>query len=243
MRCAILADIHSNATALAAVIEDAVRRGGVDEIWCLGDVVGYGPDPHRCLEILRQWKCVGVAGNHDLATIEKVGLSSFDPDAAQAIRWTMRQISIEDALFLTRLQPMIEREEFTLVHGSPRQPTWEYIASLSSAKENFSCFTTPYCLVGHTHVPMGFRKEAGVVGIIPLSESIGQVLGKSSLILNPGSVGQPRDNDPRASYATFDSDSSIFKLHRVPYDVIAVRERMWGCGLPVRLASRLEHGV
>jgi predicted phosphodiesterase len=121
MRCAILADIHSNATALMAVLEDVDRRGGVDELWCLGDIVGYGPDPHRCIEILRQFKCVGVAGNHDLAAIEKTGLSSFDPDAAQAIRWTMRQISTEDALFLTRLETMIQRDTFTLVHGSPRQ--------------------------------------------------------------------------------------------------------------------------
>jgi len=243
MRYAILADIHSNATALMAVLEDADRRGGVGELWCLGDIVGYGPDPHRCLEILRQFKCVGVAGNHDLAAIEKTGLASFDPDAAQAIRWTMRQISTEDALFLSRLQPTIEKAGFTLVHGSPRQPVWEYVVSLSSARENFPCFSTPYCLVGHTHIPMGFKKEAGSISAVPLSESVGQVLGKALLILNPGSVGQPRDNDPRASYATYDSDSGIFRLHRVSYDTAAVRERMWGCGLPVRLASRLEHGV
>jgi diadenosine tetraphosphatase ApaH/serine/threonine PP2A family protein phosphatase len=243
MRCAILADIHSNATALMAVLEDADRRGGVDELWCLGDNVGYGPDPHRCLEILRQFRCAGVAGNHDLAAIEQTGLASFDPDAAAAIRWTMRQLSTEDALFLTRLQPKIEQDGFTLVHGSPRQPVWEYVISLSSARENFSCFTTPYCLVGHTHIPMGFKKEAGGVSAFPLSESIGVVLGKSSLILNPGSVGQPRDSDPRASYATYDSAGGIFRLHRVPYDIAAVRERMWDCGLPMRLASRLEHGV
>ena len=243
MRYVILADIHSNATALMAVLEDAGRRGDVDELWCLGDIVGYGPDPHRCLEILRQFNCVGVAGNHDLAAIEKTGLESFDPDAAQAIRWTMRQLSTEDALFLSRLQTTVEKDEFTLVHGSPRQPVWEYVASLSSARENFSCFTTPYCLVGHTHVPMGFKKEGPAMNAVQLSENIGMVLGNASLILNPGSVGQPRDNDPRASYATYDSQSGVFRLHRVPYDIVAVRERMWGCGLPVRLAARLEHGV
>jgi diadenosine tetraphosphatase ApaH/serine/threonine PP2A family protein phosphatase len=158
------------------------------------------------------------------------------------IRWTMRQISTEDALFLSRLEPMIKKDNFTLVHGSPRQPVWEYIVSLGSARENFSYFTTPYCLVGHTHIPMGFKKEAGGVSAVTLSENIGQIPGKASLILNPGSVGQPRDNDPRASYATFDSDSGVFRLHRVPYDVAAVRERMWAQGLPPRLASRLEHG-
>lgn len=243
MRCAILADIHSNATALMAVLEDADRRGGVDELWCLGDIVGYGPDPHRCLEILGRFKCMGVCGNHDLAVLEQTGLASFDPDAAQAIRWTMRQLSTAEALFLGRLQPKFEKDGFTLVHGSPRQPVWEYLISLSSARENFSCFTTPYCLVGHTHLPMGFKKEDGGVSALPLSESIGLVLGKTSLILNPGSVGQPRDNDPRASYAIYDSESGIFRLHRVPYDIKAVQERMWSYGLPPRLSSRLEHGV
>ncbi len=226
-----------------AVLRDADRRGGVDELWCLGDIVGYGPDPHKCLEILRSFKCVGIAGNHDLAVLEKTGLSSFDPDAAQAIRWTMSQITAEDASFLNRLETTVEKDGFTLVHASPRQPVWEYMGSLSSARENFSCFTTPYCLVGHTHIPMGFKKDAGMVSAVSLSESIGLVLGEASLLLNPGSVGQPRDSDPRASYATYDSGSGVFRLHRVPYDVAAVRERMWNCGLPVRLSSRLERGV
>jgi predicted phosphodiesterase len=243
MHCAILADIHSNSTALMAVLDDVDRRGGVDELWLLGDIVGYGPDPHRCLDILRRFKCVGVSGNHDLAVLEKIGISSFDPDAAEAVRWTMRHISAEDALFLTRLEPMIEIDGFTLVHGSPRQPAWEYMISLSTARENFSAFKTLYCLLGHTHVPMGFKKEAGSTSSFPLSESIGLVLGKASLILNPGSVGQPRDNDPRASFATFDSGSGVFRLHRVPYDIQSVRERIWSSGLPVRLATRLEHGV
>jgi diadenosine tetraphosphatase ApaH/serine/threonine PP2A family protein phosphatase len=120
---------------------------------------------------------------------------------------------------------------------------WEYLVSLSSARENFPHFTTPYCLVGHTHIPMGFKKEAGMVSAVSLSESIGLVPGETPFILNPGSVGQPRDSDPRASYATYDSDSGVFRLHRVPYDIAAVKERMWSCGLPVRLSSRLERGV
>lgn len=243
MRSAILADIHSNATALMAVLEDIDRRGGADELWLLGDIVGYGPDPHRCFEILRRFKCVGVSGNHDLAVLERLSVSSFDPDAAEAIRWTKRQISTEDALFLTRLEPVVESNGFTLVHGSPRQPAWEYLLSLSTARENFSSFKTTYCLVGHTHIPMSFKKEAGATSAAPLSESVGLVLGKASLILNPGSVGQPRDSDSRAAYATYDSGSRVFRLHRVPYDIAAVRERMWNAGLPVRLATRLEHGV
>jgi diadenosine tetraphosphatase ApaH/serine/threonine PP2A family protein phosphatase len=242
MRAAILADIHSNATALMAVLEDADRRGGVDELWCLGDIVGYGPDPHRCLDILKRFKCVGVMGNHDLAALDRTPLTVFEPDAAAAIRWTTRQISAEDATFLSLLPEKLEREGFTLVHGSPRGPVWEYMASLSIARENFSQFTTPFCLCGHTHQPMAFRQEVGGVIAVSLSESIGLVVGKQPLILNPGSVGQPRDGDPRASYATYDSQSGIFRLHRVQYDIDSVRERMWAAGLPVRLASRLEHG-
>jgi diadenosine tetraphosphatase ApaH/serine/threonine PP2A family protein phosphatase len=186
---------------------------------------------------------VGVMGNHDLAVLEKTSLAAFEPDAAAAVRWTMRQISTEDALFLSRAPERLECQGFTLVHGSPRRPVWEYLASLSSARENFSGFTTPVCLTGHTHLPMGFKQEVGGVSAIPLSESIGLVLGKQTLILNPGSVGQPRDSDPRAAYATYDSGSSVFRLHRVPYDIKSVQERMWSAGLPVRLAARLEHGV
>ena len=243
MRSAILADIHSNAAALMAVLEDVDRRGGADELWLLGDIVGYGPDPHRCFEILRKFKCVGVSGNHDLAVLERLSVSGFDPDAADAVRWTKRQISAEDALFLARLEPVIETNGFTLVHGSPRQPAWEYINSLGTAGENFPCFNTAYCLVGHTHIPMSFKQEAGKTSAATLSESVGLVLGKASLILNPGSVGQPRDSDPRAAYATYDSGSGVFRLHRVPYDIAVVRERIWNAGLPVRLAARLEHGV
>ncbi len=243
MRCAILADIHSNAAALMAVLEDVDRRGGADELWLLGDIVGYGPDPHRCFDILRRFKCVGVSGNHDLAVLERLSASGFDPDAAEAVRWTKRQISAEDALFLSRLEPVVETNGFTLVHGSPRQPAWEYINSLGAAEGNFKCFKTPYCLVGHTHIPMSFKQEAGATSAAPLSETVGLVLGKASLILNPGSVGQPRDSDPRAAYATYDSGSGVFRLHRVPYDIAAVRERMWNAGLPVRLAARLERGV
>jgi diadenosine tetraphosphatase ApaH/serine/threonine PP2A family protein phosphatase len=243
MRAAILADIHSNATALMAVLDDADRRGGVDELWCLGDIVGYGPDPHRCIDILKHFKCVGVIGNHDLAALDRTPLTAFEPDAAAAIRWTMRQLSADDATFLSLMPEKLEYEGFTLVHGSPRRPVWEYLVSISGAKENFSQLHTQFCLIGHTHQPIGFKRENGNVGAIPLSESIGLVMGKQSFMLNPGSVGQPRDGDPRASYSTYDGESGIFRLHRVPYDIDSVRERIWAAGLPVRLATRLERGV
>ncbi|MCL2679496.1 MAG: metallophosphatase family protein [Dehalococcoidia bacterium] len=242
MRSAILADIHSNAAALTAVLDDIDHRGGVDELWLLGDITGYGPDPHRCIEILRRYKCFGVAGNHDLAVLEKVSLTPFDPDAAAAARWTTRQLSVDDAIWLSRLPERLEREGFTLVHGAPRRPIWEHLGSLSGARENFSAFSTTYCLIGHTHIPTGFKKERDGVSAVLMSESVGLVLGRERMILNPGSVGQPRDGDPRASYAVYNSDAGIFRLHRIPYDIDAVRERMWSAGLPIRLSARLERG-
>jgi len=243
MRYAILSDIHANATALMAVMDDIAHRGGVDELWCLGDIVGYGPDPHRCLEILRQFECVGVIGNHDLAVLEQTRLGSFDTDTAHALQWTASQLTAADTLFLAGLQSMAVKDSFTLVHGSPRQSAWEYVLSISTARENFPYFATPYCLVGHTHIPAVYRKEGSAVSAVALSESVGLVLGNAHMILNPGSVGQPRDNDPRASYAIYDSHVGIFRLHRVPYDIASVRERIWKCGLPARLVSRLEYGV
>jgi diadenosine tetraphosphatase ApaH/serine/threonine PP2A family protein phosphatase len=242
MSAAILADIHSNATALMAVLEDIDRRGGADELWLLGDIVGYGPDPHRCIDILRHFTCFGVIGNHDLAALDKAPLNLFAPDAAEAIRWTIRQLSADDALFLSRLPERLERGSFIIVHGSPRRPVWEYLLSISIARENFATLSTPYCFVGHTHAALGFKKDPEGVSAIHLTENIGLALGKTPLILNPGSVGQPRDGDPRASYAIYYPEDGMFKLHRVVYDIAAVQDRMLKAGLPARLASRLAHG-
>ncbi|MCL2140110.1 MAG: metallophosphatase family protein [Dehalococcoidia bacterium] len=242
MRYAILADIHANATALSAVLEDVDYRGGVDELWCLGDIVGFGPDPHDCIEILRKFNCVCVSGNHDFSALEQNKLSSYDSDSAMVLSWTASQLTAEDTQFLSQAKIKTEKDNFTLVHGSPRQPLWEYVLSISIARENFPYFTTPYCIVGHTHVPIAYKKEGSTISSVLLSENIGLILGDVPMILNPGSVGQPRDGDSRASYAIYDSAVGVFRLHRVPYDLVSVRERIWGKGLPVRLASRLERG-
>lgn len=243
MRYAIIADIHANLAAFTVVLDDIERRGRVTEMWCLGDVVGYGPDPHQCIELLRQHKHVCIAGNHDWAAIGKLSLSEFNPDAAIACRWTAEQLSPEDVAYLESLPTVIEKDNFTLVHGSPREPIWEYLLSVSSAKENFTYFKSQFCLVGHSHVPSIFKQtESGGCSFSPFFDYVGLILGKSRLIINPGSVGQPRDGDPRASYAIFDSEIRMIRLYRIVYDIDATQVKMVKHNLPVRLVSRLSQG-
>ena len=244
MRYALIADIHANLTAFTEVLDDIERRGGVEEIWCLGDIVGYGPDPHQCIELLRQHKHVCVAGNHDWAAIGKLDTAEFNPDAAVACRWTAQQLSPEDIQYLESLPLVIPKEEFTIVHGSPREPIWEYLLSTNSARENFAYFQTPFCLVGHSHVPLVFRyNETGDCSFGTLSTNIRLVLGRSRLIINPGGVGQPRDGDPRASYAIYDSEARMVRLYRVPYDINATQTKMVRHNLPMRLVARLSCGA
>ncbi len=244
MRYAILADIHANLAAFTAVLEDIAHRGEVEELWCLGDIVGYGPDPSQCLELLRQHRHISICGNHDLAAIGKADIRRFNPDAAFAARWTAEQLSQEHINYLEGLPRVIEKDNFTLVHGSPREPIWEYLLSTNSARESFAHFSSKFCLVGHSHVPLIFRQEEnGDCSSIPFTTGIGQVLGRSRTIINPGSVGQPRDGDPRASYATYDSQSGVVRLYRVAYDIQATQTKMVKNNLPVRLVVRLEHGL
>ena len=244
MRCAIVADIHANLAAFTAVLGDIDGRGGVEEVWCLGDIVGYGPDPHQCLELLCRYNHVCVAGNHDWAAIGKLDTSDFNPDAAAACRWTGQQLTPEDIRYLESLPLVIERGDFTLVHGSPREPIWEYLLSTASARENFACFQSQFCLVGHSHVPLIFEySEDGACSLnrFPAGGVLG--LTKNRLIINPGGVGQPRDGDPRASYAIYDSESGTISLYRIPYDIGATQARMVEYRLPMRLVARLNYGM
>ena len=243
MRYAIMADIHANLAAFNAVLDDMEQRGGVEEIWCLGDIVGYGPDPHECIERLQRYSHVCVAGNHDWAAIGKISTAEFNPDAALACQWTAGQLSQADIQYLEDLPLAIDKDTFTLVHGSPREPIWEYVISTGIARENFSFFQSPYCLLGHSHVPLVFKEEDGSCTFSRLVANIGLALGKSRLIINPGGVGQPRDGDPRASYVIYDSDTRMVRLYRIPYDIDATQEKMMAKGLPIRLAVRLRHGM
>ncbi len=197
MRYLIISDVHSNLAAFEAVLADA---GSFDKVWCLGDMVGYGPDPNECLERLRDLPHICVAGNHDWATLGKLDTEDFNLNAKRVCLWTRKQLSPSNLEYLEALPKSLVEEDFTLVHGSPRQPIWEYILDSSIAQANFEHFDTRFCLVGHTHVPIIYRShvfghrpenpEQACDTVIP-SINDPLVLDEERLIINPGSVGQP----------------------------------------------------
>ncbi len=245
MRYLIISDVHSNLAAFEAVLADA---GSFDKVWCLGDVVGYGPDPNECVEQLRDLPHVCVVGNHDWAVLGNMDTEDFNPYAKRACLWTREQLSPSNLEYLETLPRSLVEEGFTLAHGSPRQPIWEYILNSSIAQANFEHFDTRFCLVGHTHVPVIYRSH--VFGHNPnqacdtLTPSLNDplVLGEERLIINPGSVGQPRDGDPRASYAVLDPDELTLEYRRISYPIEDTQARMMEKGLPVRLIIRLGYG-
>jgi predicted phosphodiesterase len=253
MRYAVLADIHANLTALQAVLSDIESRGGVEGIWCLGDIVGYGPDPHECIELVRNKASLCVAGNHDRAAEGKVNTVDFNADAGAAALWTRRQLRLTEVEYLENLPLILEKDTVTLAHGSPRNPIWEYILSADTAEANFKVFQTACCLVGHSHLPLFFEMEkdrplpesGNKKGVVRRDLVAGRLmeLTDKRVIINPGGVGQPRDNDPRASYGIYDSGNGTFTLHRVSYNIGAVQQRMEEAGLPAHLIERLAYGT
>jgi diadenosine tetraphosphatase ApaH/serine/threonine PP2A family protein phosphatase len=214
-------------------------------IWFLGDLVGYGPNPNECVALLREQQHISLAGNHDWAVLHKLETAEFNLEARYAINWTSRTLTPQSVAYLDALPALTERAPFTLAHGSPRSPIWEYITDLETALANFNHFTTPYCLVGHTHVPLlVWLDEANeqVGGYVPAhGERI--PLESQRLILNPGSVGQPRDGDPRAAYALLDTEQMLWEYRRVPYDVSDVQRQMHALSMPDKLVQRLAYGV
>jgi predicted phosphodiesterase len=242
MRYAIISDIHSNLEAFRSVLDDLNAKGGFDKIWCLGDIVGYGPDPHSCIELLREQDQISVAGNHDLAAVDLRDTFDFNRFAVAAADWTKLQLSDEDVKFLSSLPEKIVESDFTLVHGSPRDPINEYIASERIAEENLHYFETRYCLVGHSHVPLIFASIGREAVLLKIEGEDYLPLNEQRLIINPGGVGQPRDSDPRASYAIYDSEARRLFLHKVEYDVNATQGKMKRAGLPEFLISRLGYG-
>lgn len=243
MNILVIADIHANLDAFKAVLADARQRAAIDDTWCLGDIVGYGPDPGECIRLVREAASICVAGNHDLAAIGSVSQDEFNPAAREAILWTAHRLTWEDVEYLGKVPCVVERLGFTLAHGSPRDPVWEYVLSEDTARTNMSAFGTNYCLVGHTHVPAAYAFEAQRVLAQDLQQGSTVPLDGRRLILNPGAVGQPRDHDPRASYAIIDTDAKQYSLWRVPYDIEAVQMRMKSAALPSRLIERLSYGV
>ena len=242
MRIIILADIHGNLAALDAVLDDAKTHGGIGKVWCLGDIVGYGPDPGACIETVAALNPVIVAGNHDRGATGKLDPAWFNPEAAMALEWTKKQLRPDQDAWLDNLPLTREEGDWLLVHGSPLDPLLEYVLSAGIAEKNLERCHSQYCLVGHSHVPVAHRQEKDGVKPIGLQPGVGLVIGEMRMMVNPGSVGQPRDGDPRASYAVLDTEASMLRLQRVEYDISATQDRMMAVGLPVRLVTRLEQG-
>lgn len=240
MRIAVLSDIHANLPALNAVLE---AIGSIDAVWHLGDVVGYGPEPDAVVARLAEVGAVGVRGNHDAAACGGSEIDYFNPEAKAAMEWTREAISPTTRAWLEALPERLVEGPFTLVHGSPRDPTWEYITSVPVARANLAVLTTRYGLHGHTHVPIAYREDDG--RIEPITPGDGSVLALDArhMLINPGSVGQPRDGLPTASWLVVDTDNERCTWRRVAYDIPAVQAAMSRAALPVRLVERLTYGI
>lgn len=241
MRILVISDIHANLTALETVLADA---GHTDAVWCLGDLVGYGPDPNECVARVRALpNLICLLGNHDAATINQLNLDTFNPDARFSIEWMQQTLNAENLDYLSRLPTKHVTEQVTLAHGSPRSPVYEYILDNYMATENFAYFTTPFCFVGHTHLPVHFHlRDSQSLAKLTIPKANTSLTLQPRAILNPGSVGQPRDRDPRAAYAIFDPDQLTWEYRRVLYDIAAVQARMRRVGLPERHVLRLDIG-
>ncbi len=239
MKYAILGDIHSNWEALTAVLADAERRG-VTDYACVGDVVGYNADPAACLEAVRERTALTVRGNHDHYCSNSEDLDGFHPLAADVVAWTRGQLSEEQVAYLHGLPYSRTVRGFTLVHSTLDAPErWGYVYDKLEAEANFNYQRTAVCFFGHTHVPLAFERAAEIDGG-PYA-TVRVQLGRRYFI-NVGSVGQPRDGDPRAAYATYDMASGMVELHRVAYDIGAAQQKIRDAGLPARLAVRLAAG-
>jgi diadenosine tetraphosphatase ApaH/serine/threonine PP2A family protein phosphatase len=243
MRILIISDIHANFTALETVLKDA--QGRWDYVWCLGDVVGYGPDPNECVDRIRELPHLCLAGNHDWAALDRLDIRIFNADARRAVDWTRETLTSDNLGWLEALPVTFVIGDYTLAHASPREPIWEYILEPKTALENFNHFETPYCFVGHTHQPVIYEQNAPYGDVTAMRPNYGQPrqLNGHRQIINPGSVGQPRDTDPRAAYALLDFDRKIWEHRRVAYDIGAVQRRMRQYKMPDRLVARLELGM
>ncbi|MEA2232641.1 MAG: hypothetical protein QOD83_2457 [Solirubrobacteraceae bacterium] len=242
MQVAILSDIHGNRHAFEAVLADA-EAAGADEMWCLGDLVGYGAEPDACVELARRHAAICLAGNHDLGVTGDIGLEEFSIGAALAARWTQDTITAANLEFLRALRPEGEESSVGLYHASPRDPIWEYVLSALLAELCLDAQPQRVALIGHSHVPLSFvRTEGEVATGEPRRDGDELDISAGEWLLNPGSVGQPRDGDPRAAWLLLDTDTWRAEWRRTPYDIAGAAAAIRAARLPESLAERLEHG-
>jgi diadenosine tetraphosphatase ApaH/serine/threonine PP2A family protein phosphatase len=242
MRYIVVSDIHCNAPALETVLQDAPP---FDALLCLGDIVGYGPNPNQCVERIQDFEFVSLAGNHDWGAVGKADLRVFNRDARAALSWTSEELTTANRQFLRDLpvKDMLN-DSVMLAHGSPRDPVWEYLVDISSASQIFRNFDFEVLLVGHSHLPLAFGWQPDEDRAHPqqIKLDVPISLEGRRLIFNPGSVGQPRDGNPKASYAILDLEAKTWVFRRVAYPIEITQERMRAKGLPQRLIDRLELG-
>ena len=241
MKAAIISDVHGNLPALEAVLS-AIDGERVDELWCLGDLVGYNADPEACTLAVIERSQICLAGNHDLVVNGSIDLSVFAHDAAVAARWSQKALSAHALELLQALSPEGEREGVDLYHASPRDHVWEYVIDNRTAQACLKLLRHDLCLIGHSHVPLRYRPGPDMLAVGGYSEPGELELGDGRWILNPGSVGQPRDGDPRAAYLVLDLDARTATWRRVDYDIARAQRAIVEAGLPETLAWRLGEG-
>ncbi len=240
MRVAVISDVHANYHALEAVLEQ-IDGARVDAIWCLGDTVGYGPRPNECCEAVESRADRCLVGNHDLVVLGELSVSDFNDEAAAAAVWTSEVLTPTSRTFLESLKPLAQVEGVDLFHASARDPVWEYVLTEEAARGTFELADVPLILVGHSHVALALAYDGRDVsgGLAPAGTEV-ELSGR--WLLNPGSVGQPRDGDPRAAWLLLDLDRRFAFFHRVPYSIEETQSEMGERGLPRALALRLERG-
>ncbi len=242
MRVAVISDVHANRQALEAVLEE-VAAAGAAQLWCLGDLVGYGAEPDACVELVRAHAAICLVGNHDLAVLGALPVEEFSRGAAIAAEWTRETISQESLDFLAALQPQDTAGEVGLYHGSPRDPIWEYVLSALLAELCLDVQPRRVCLVGHSHVALSFSRLEGepATGEPRRAETVLD-LEAGEWLINPGSVGQPRDGDHRAAWLELDTRAWTATFHRTEYDVAGAMAAIRAARLPDSLAERLQYG-
>jgi predicted phosphodiesterase len=242
MLVAIVSDIHGNRHAFEAVL-DAIEASDCEEMWCLGDLVGYGADPDACVDLARQHAAICLAGNHDMGVRGDLPLEQFSRGAALAAQWTQETIKPDTREYLNALQPVNLEEKIGLYHASPRDPIWEYVLSALQAEMCLDEQGHRVCLIGHSHVALSYSRFAGDAATGQTRAAEEQLnLSSGEWLINPGSVGQPRDGDPRAAWLEFDFDNLTARYRRVEYDIDGAAAAIRAAQLPDSLAERLAYG-
>jgi len=242
MKVAIVSDIHGNRHAFEAVL-DAIEESSSQELWCLGDLVGYGAEPDACVELARRHAAICLAGNHDLGVCGRLPLEQFSRGAALAAHWTQETISVQTLEYLKALEPTYLEESVGMYHASPRDPIWEYVLSPLQAELCLDAQQHRVCLIGHSHVALSFSRAPGETATGQTRSADEQLeLGSGEWLINPGSVGQPRDGDPRAAWLELDDEAWTAVYRRTEYDIQGAAAAIRAARLPDSLAERLAYG-